>query len=138
MTDKSSNALQQEWNTLHNNVEQSEALALLIKLIAVMVCLLGIVLSLSVHVIALLLLVLWFQESIWKTFQSRTESRLLDVEQAWTDGNEALALSFYSNWVASRPGHKALLRDYLSNLARPTVAYPYLALIPLAYVARFF
>ncbi len=58
MIDKSVNHLQQEWVTLHNNVEQSEALSLLIKLLAVIVCVVGFIVNMQFVIIDLLILVL--------------------------------------------------------------------------------
>ncbi len=128
-------ALQQEWTSLQNSCERSEALALAIKLVAVILCLAGIISGLNATTISLLLLVLWLQEAIWKTFQSRTEQRLLAIEHAWSDPDPQVALRFYSDWEASRPGTAALIADYLSSALRPTVAFPYLVLIPVAFIS---
>lgn len=138
MTNETRETLQLEWNTLQNNCERSEALALTVKLVAVIVCLAGIVYHQSSLLIALLLLVLWLQEAIWKTFQGRTEQRLLAIEKAWADIDKDSTLCFHSNWTKSRPGTKALLTEYLSSAARPTVAYPYIVLIPISLSAQFF
>ncbi len=139
MPDTSRKLLQQEWHSLHNNVEQSEGRALLIKLLAVVLCLLGLLFGLNVHLLALLLMVLWLQEAIWKTFQGRIESRLLALERTWSGDDEAaMVLSFYTRWMADRPGPKGLLIEYLSSMARPTVAYPYLPLILVAYISTLF
>ena len=138
MTNENRETLQHEWNTLQNNCERSEALALTIKLVAVIVCLAGIIYHQNSLLIALLLLVLWLQEAIWKTFQGRTEQRLLAIEKAWSDMDKNSTLCFYSNWTQSRPGIKALIAEYLSSAVRPTIAYPYLVLIPISLSAQFF
>ena len=59
-------SLEKEWQLLHHSYERSEALALLIKLTALLVCLFGFYLQLY-FVSALLIAVLWLQEAIWKT-----------------------------------------------------------------------
>ncbi len=138
MTDKSRQILQQEWTTLHNNVEQSETMALIIKLLAVVICFAAISIELNLIVIVLLLFVLWFQEAIWKTFQSRTEQRLLDIEKALLNKEENSSLCFYSQWVTSRPGTKALILQYLKNAFRPTIAYPYAVLQVISFSVHFF
>jgi len=126
--------LLQEWITLQNNYEQSETLALFIKIIAVLVCLVGFVFDLKPLVVSMLLLVLWLQDAIWKTFQGRTEQRLLKLEQANSANDQSVSLQFYSNWEASRSSASSLVRVYLSNALRPTIAYPYVILLPIYFL----
>ncbi|MCU7940091.1 MAG: hypothetical protein KZQ64_01440 [gamma proteobacterium symbiont of Bathyaustriella thionipta] len=135
MTNETRETLQQEWHTLQNNCAHSETLALIIKLVAIIICLIGFIDHHSSLLIALLLLILWLQEAIWKTFQSRTEQRLLAIEKAWADSDNGSALCFYSNWTKSRPGIKRLIADYLLSAVRPTVAYPYIVLLPVSLAA---
>ena len=40
-----------------------------------------------------------------------------------------LPFQLHTQWLAARPGAAGLLRDYISNALRPTVAYPYVVLI---------
>jgi len=126
--------LLQEWLTLQNNYEQSESLALGIKLVAVLVCLVGFVFSLKPLVVTMLLLVLWLQDAIWKTFQGRTEQRLIKLEQANSENDQSVSLNFYCDWEASRSGTLSLVRAYLSNALRPTIAYPYVILLPIYFL----
>ena len=128
-------ALQQEWRALHQSDEQSEALALLIKLLAVVLCIAGWVLALNSYLLVWLLAVLWLQEGIWKTFQSRTQQRLLDLELAISGQGDATAFQFYHAWRQQRPAALALVGQYVRNALRPTVAYPYVLLISLALAA---
>jgi len=128
------NALQQEWVSLHHSTEKSETLSLIIKLVSVALCFIGIVSNLSPVILSLLLLTLWLQEAIWKTFQARAELRLLIIEKAWLEKDESRSLQFYSEWSASRPGTLKLILEYLSNAARPTIAYPYVILLPLSFI----
>ncbi len=136
MNDKTNDTLQQQWSTLHNNVERSESLALVLKMLAVVVLLVGLIAGINLTIIDLLLLVLWLQEGIWKTFQSRTELYLLDIEKVLLDKEVDIGLGFYSNWVKSRPGLKTLVLQYLSNAIRPTVAYPYVILLVISFVLK--
>lgn len=139
---KTTDALQREWHTLQNNCSHSESLALGIKLLAVVVCLIAILYPQGSLFISLLLALLWLQEAIWKTFQGRTEQRLLAIEKAWanarvetdieTDIEKSATLCFYSHWLESRSGTKALLSEYLSQAIRPTIAYPYIILIAIS------
>lgn len=137
MSNETRNALQQEWSTLQKNYEHSETLALTIKLIAVIISFTSIVLQQNSVLITLLLLVLWLQESIWKTFQSRTEHRLLIIEKAWAENNEDSVLCYYSNWAKSRPGIKQLIASYVSSALKPTVAFPYLILVFIHFIQQF-
>ncbi len=67
----------QEWKILHQDHERYDRYALLIKLTAVIACLLSIGLALNFFFGAILILVLWLQEGIWRTVQARTGERLL-------------------------------------------------------------
>jgi hypothetical protein len=124
-------ALQQEWLALHQSDERSETLSLLIKLLAVILCVTGWALSLNVYLLVLLLAVLWLQEGIWKTFQSRTQQRLLDLERAISGQGDTTAFQFYHEWQQRRPRTVELMGQYLRHALRPTVAYPYAVLIAL-------
>ena len=105
-------------------------------MLAVLVLVAGLIAKLNVIDIVLLLLVLWLQEGIWKTFQSRTESHLLALEKASSDNDEKFGLSFYSEWNESRPGIKKLIFQYISNSLRPTVAYPYVVLLLISFMPK--
>jgi len=123
-----------EWLALHNSYEKSEALTLVIKLVAVFICLAGFIFNISSLLVAMLLLVLWLQDAIWKTFQGRTEQRLLTLEKATSENDQAVMLNFYSHWDESRPGMILLVREYISNAVRPTIAYPYAILLPICFL----
>lgn len=134
MTTETRNVLQQEWMTLHQSYEKSETLAFVIKLVSVIVCLSGFVFYLNTLITSLLLCVLWLLEAIWKTFQGRTEQRLLSIEKAWQQSDANVALNFYQHWSASRPGSAQLIGEYFKHAIRPTIAFPYLVLIPLCII----
>jgi hypothetical protein len=120
--------LGQEWATLQNNYEQYEKGALLIKLLAVLLCAVGFALALHEVVIGALLLVLWLQEGIFRTSQSRLGVRILRIERGVASG-DGLACQLHSEWLASRPGMFGLLAEYVASALRPTVAFPYAVLL---------
>ncbi|MDP2788270.1 MAG: hypothetical protein Q8O79_09390 [Pseudomonadota bacterium] len=121
-------ALGQEWIALQNNHEQYEKGALLIKLLAVVLCAVGFALALHEVLIGALLLVLWLQEGIYRTSQARLGVRILRIEQGLKTGENA-AFQLHSEWLASRPGLFGLLAEYAASALRPTVAFPYAVLL---------
>lgn len=128
-------ALEQEWITLQKGYQQSEIMALIIKLLSVVVCLVGVLINEAVLIALLLILVLWAQEAIWKTFQARTEQRLLAIEEARANNLAHSAYRLYTDWSMSRPGTTELMREYIRNSTRPTIAFPYVILIPFLFIA---
>jgi hypothetical protein len=121
-------ALGQEWATLQNNFEQYERGGLLIKLLAIVLCTVGFAFALHEVVIGALLLVLWLQEGIYRTYQARLGARILRIEQGIYSG-ESAAFQLHSEWLASRPGMFGLLVEYGASAVRPTVAFPYAVLL---------
>jgi hypothetical protein len=121
--------LSQEWNTLHQDHERYDRYGLLIKLTAVLVCLISLGLAMSLWLMLAFVLVLWLQEGIWRTVQSRTSERLLAIEKLLEASGDQPSMQFYSNWEANRPGTTGLIKEYLLNAMRPTVAYPYVILL---------
>jgi hypothetical protein len=113
-----------EWLLLHSQYENYEKWSLVIKLMSVFVTLWSLSFTIKGAFVAFLLLVLWLQDGIWKTFQQRLEARLVLLESA-PDNTNAL----YSDFQTNRPGTINLVKEYLSSSLRPTVAYPYAALI---------
>jgi len=132
-------ALGQEWTQLQHDHEQYERSGLAIKLLAFVLCLAGMALGFDALWLAPVLLMLWLQEGIYRAFQSRLSVRLLRVEQALAQGltASARAFQFHSDWLATRPGTVGLIREYLSNAARPTVAFPYVLLLPLSLLYQY-
>lgn len=115
-----------QWLTMHRQYEHYENLALVIKLIAVLATLGGLISNLDYWPLLLLLCVLWLQEGIWKTFQSRLEESLLSLESTVA---EDTLLPLYTDWQQHRPGLLALITQYLRASLRPTVAFPYIVLM---------
>ena len=128
--------LQQEWNTLQNNIERYEHSALWLKLAAIALTLnAG---SLLPWLVPALLLLLWLQEGVFRTSQARLGERIVLVEQMLAageaDGGKACQL--HSQWLAQRPGTFGLLLEYARSALRPTVAFPYPLLLVLAVLLR--
>ena len=129
-----------EWTSLQNGHEQYEKGGLLIKLTGIALTAAGMALGLKTAVIVVLLLVLWGQEGIFRTFQSRMGKRLLRVEELIVRvgaANEGVPLSananmpfqLHSEWLAGRKGVLGLLAEYATNACKPTVAYPHALLV---------
>jgi len=133
--------LSQEWCVLQNQYDQFEKYALLTKLFSIVILLLGLTLALSGMVLIALMLVLWGQEAIWKTFQSRTEERLIVLEQGISKehGSEVLkglvAFQFNSEFLAHRANTIGLFKEYAQQAMRPTVAFPYVVLLIIAIIS---
>lgn len=123
--------LAQEWNTLQNNIEQYEKSALAIKLVAVILCALGSALTRHGILISLLTCVLWIQEGVLRTFQARLVDRILRIEQIikQTIPANSSAYQLHSEWTDKRPDPASLMQEYAASCLRPTVAFPYIALI---------
>ena len=120
--------LSQEWKSLHQDHERYDRYGLLIKLTAVLICLVSAGLSIVLWLALMFVLVLWLQEGIWRTVQARTSERLLAIEAMLKKSGDQPAMQFYSNWEANRPGTVGLVKEYVVNAVRPTVAYPYVIL----------
>jgi hypothetical protein len=131
-----SNALSQEWTTLQNNHEQYEKNALWTKIAALVLFALCWVMLVDSLTVSLVLLVIWVQESIYRTSQARLAVRILRIEEMFRVSNPATGLPFqlHSEWLATRPGFAGLLAEYAANAKRPTVAFPYVVLLLMQWV----
>jgi hypothetical protein len=132
------NSLTQEWQTLQGNHEQHERNALLIKL----TCLALGVAGLATHVpfgwLAAAVILLWGQEGIIKTYQSRLADRLLVVESLLREAQPSRhAMQLHTDWSKNRPGSAGLITSYAISACRPTVAFPYLPILITGCIAKF-
>ena len=120
-----------EWATLQNNHEHYEKSCLLVKLSGIAVFIACLALSLDLVVTTLLMLIMWLQEAILRTSQSRLGDRILRIEQLLEQGGALAAPAYrlHSEWLAARPGFAGLLAEYGRNMLRPTVAFPYVVLV---------
>lgn len=130
MTDASPLSL--EWQTLQRDYEQIERSTLWLKLAAVLITFASLAIPVDLLLVALLILVLWLQEAIVRTGQSRLGVRLLAIEALLRQPvppSATAAFQLHSAWHASRGGSVALLREYANNAVRPTVAFPHAVLL---------
>lgn len=121
-------ALNQEWLALFAQHEQYEKHAMLIKLATTVLYAVAVASSQGDAIlIALMLLVLWLQESMQRTMQARLSARITLVEHWLAHGQPAdgHAFQLHTQWLAGRKGLVGLLGEYLINACRPTVAFPY-------------
>ncbi len=129
-----SSHLASEWSLLQKQFDSYEKHSLLIKLSSI-----GVLSAahftnhLSVFIL-LLLLILWLQDAIWKTFQARIDVRLLQLEEYLSnehslENRDGIAFQFNSLYAQNRPGSVGLLKEYLGQSLRPTVAFPHIVLI---------
>ncbi|MDF1831660.1 MAG: hypothetical protein P1U52_04865 [Porticoccaceae bacterium] len=126
--------LASEWSLLQNQYDSYEKYSLLIKLSSIGVLSAAYFTNhLSVFVL-LLLLILWLQDAIWKTFQARIDARLLQLEdylsnEQGLENRDGIAFQFNSLYAQNRPSNIGLLKEYLGQSLRPTVAFPHIVLV---------
>jgi hypothetical protein len=118
-----------EWRILQNQFDSYEKHSLYIKLLSIIAVLVVEIMDAVNIFIVLALVVLWLQDAIWKTFQSRTEPRLLQVEKYISEKSEASAFQFNSEYQRTRLYGVSLISEYLRQSIRPTVAFPHIVLI---------
>ncbi len=135
MTSVSKPLLLKQWQTLHICHENYEQYALIIKLFAIACTVVAISLSVSLLLSLFLLSIVWLQEAIWKTYQSRLAQAIMLIEEKMTcndaEDNDKLEQPYllYTQWQLKRPSNKQLIKEYIVNSIKPTVIYPYLPLI---------
>ena len=129
-------ALNQEWLALQDQYERYESGGLHIKLFTVALMVFGLATAVPAVWLCGLVVVLWLQEGIYRTFQSRLGQRILRVEGLIRQheceasaGQQPAAFQLHSEWLAGRPGALTLVREYVARACRPTVAYPYVLIL---------
>ncbi len=124
---------QAEWCLLQNQFDSYEKHSLYIKLLSVIVLLAAEALDVISIFMLLILLVLWVQDAIWKTFQSRIEPRLLQIEkyisQGVGEGCENAVCQFNTEYQKVSLSGLSLIMEYARQSIRPTVAFPHIVLI---------
>ena len=130
MLHSETSALGHEWATLQGNHEQYEKNCLLIKLSSLALFVSCLALALPVAIALSLVLILWVQEGICRTSQSRVGERIMRVEHLLREPSpQAAGYQLHTEWQASRPGSGGLLAEYGKSMLRPTVAFPYVVLM---------
>jgi hypothetical protein len=130
-------ALANEWNVLQNQSDSYEKYSLIIKLIAIILAAITLSFDHDNIIIIALLLTLWLQDAIWKTFQARINTRLLEVEAALADSESTPLQAYQLNqqYLINRPSSIGLIKEYIRQAIKPTVAFPYSVLIVLAFIS---
>jgi hypothetical protein len=118
-----------EWCLLQNQFDSYEKHSLYIKLIGVFVLLAAEVSGVINIFILLILAILWLQDAIWKTFQSRIEIRLLRIEKFISEESKEPVYQFNSQYHQVRFSGLGLINEYALQSIRPTVAFPHIVLI---------
>ncbi len=118
-----------EWCLLQNQFDSYEKHSLYIKLLSVIVMLAAQLSGVITVMIVLVLVVLWLQDAVWKTFQSRIEPRLLQVEACISEESTVGAFQFNREYQQVRLKGIALIGEYAHQALRPTVAFPHIILI---------
>jgi hypothetical protein len=130
------NEFQNEWSIIHGDIEKYERFSLIIKLFSVLISALSMAYISNIWFTESLILVLWLQDGIWKTFQKRLETRIVFIEEHLQEkaNKSSMAFQLYSQWEDKRQGVVGLIKEYIFNSAKPTVAYPYVILVSLMLV----
>lgn len=136
------NAYQQEWITLQNQYDSYEKVALAIKLVGTALVVAVLLLAATELFAVAIILLFWVQEAIWKTFQGRIETRLLETEyilaqEAELMRSDTAPMQFNRRWLSSRPGGVGLLVEYIKSALRPTVAMHYVLMLLVTLVFYF-
>ena len=120
-----------EWTTHQRSIENYELGSLAIKLVALISLSLYIIFAHASLLTVCLMLIFWGLDVIWKTFQQRTEQRILALEQyiASEKPSTKVAFQFHTQFAEQRGGLSALLKEYLRNSVKPTIAYPHAVLV---------
>lgn len=125
-----------EWTLLQNQYDSYEKHSLYIKLVSILAVVLSEITDTNNILIFGILLVLWLQDSIWKTFQSRIEPRLFQIEKNIRERVEDNEFQFNSEYQAIESSGLGKIGEYLKQAMRPTVAFPHVVLISL-FVGRY-
>ncbi|MBG58674.1 MAG: hypothetical protein CMK46_10385 [Porticoccus sp.] len=118
-----------EWCLLQNQFESYEKHSLYIKLSSILMLFLSEIFSVSMTSIFLILLVLWLQDAIWKTFQSRIEPRLLKIEKNIREKTEGSEFQFNREYQLVETSGLSKILEYSKQAIRPTLAFPHIVLM---------
>jgi len=130
--------LENEWAILQQQFDSYEKYSLLIKLINIGLLSAAYFSNAMGLMIMFLLLVVWGQDAIWKTFQSRIENRLLIIEQFIVKGADEEGYQYNSQYQKNSFSGFALIVEYARQAIRPTVAFPHAVLLFIMFVDFFY
>lgn len=141
--------LGKEWSLLQNQFDSYEKYSLVIKMCSIIVFSATFLFSQTNIFLLSLLLIIWLQDAIWKTFQSRIDSRLQKLEKLIRDEDNkkneyrnenpsaGCAFQFNTEYLNSRPSAPGLIAEYLRQALRPTIAFPHIVLILIFSIALY-
>ncbi len=118
-----------EWCLLQNQFDSYEKNSLYIKCVNIIVYFSALIVDVISISIVPVLMVLWLQDGIWKTFQSRIESRLLQIERIIAQTGAENAFQFNSEYQKTSLSGMSLVGEYVKQSVRPTVAFPHVVLV---------
>jgi hypothetical protein len=123
--------LSAEWTLLQAQYDDYEKAALLIKVFTVSIVLVALITGLSSLLCVLFILILWLQEGVIRTVQSRTEQRLCTVEKAIANSpaTSTIAMQLHTDFGHQRATPIRLVVEYIRHALRPTVAMIYIGLV---------
>jgi hypothetical protein len=113
---------EQEVNLLTNELKRYDMQAALIKFSAFSSLLFALSIAMSFALALLLILLMWLQESIWRTDQSRINARLQALDKANDN------LPDYSAWKSQRIPPQQAINDIKTNAMLPKVGFSYIIL----------
>ena len=128
------NELMTEWCLLQNQFDSYEKHSLYIKLVSIMSLLTAEISGVVGITLIFILLVLWGQDAIWKTFQSRIEPRIFQLEKSISTDCYESACQFNTEYNKGSLGGVGLIFEYARQSIRPTIAFPHVVLIIISLV----
>jgi len=132
------NELMTEWCLLQNQFDSYEKHSLYIKLVSIMVLLSAEISGVIGIPIIFILLVLWGQDAIWKTFQSRIEPRLLHLEKSISTDCSESACQFNTEYDKMSLSALGLIIEYARQSIRPTIAFPHVVILIFILIKLFY
>jgi len=132
------NELVKEWCLLQNQFDSYEKHSLYIKLVSILILLSAEISGVISVYIFFILIVLWLQDGIWKTFQARIEPRLFQIEKSISDESNESTCQFNTEYNKVRLSGLALITEYACQSIRPTVAFPHVILIAIFLIKYLF
>jgi len=127
--------LSTEWQVLQKQSDQFELYSLTIKLIAIILLFVSFVFP--AHLIAgVVFALLWLQDAILKTYQSRTEQRLIAIEHAFDNNSTNNAFQFNYPFSQMPRSTSGLVKEYIKQALRPTNAVIHFAVVVTFFVSQ--
>ena len=124
---ESSSPFAAEWQLLQSQYHDYERHALYLKVFGFILLAIALVNNAPPIMACIVFALVWLQEAIWRTFQSRVQNRIVTLEKAiaGNDNNQQLAFQHHSQFLANKPGIVGLFGQYLKHALAPTVAFPH-------------